>query len=143
MADTSSGPTTEKPPGDKREHPRFHIEGATTSLGRPGFLSSLGFGPIRHPVVNLSQGGAMVRVGKNFPVESRHDLRIEIPSTREVFETVGEVRWCAQSAKNASDYYVGIRFVDLADDVQRKLAGIYARAVAKDPSSVNMKPPGA
>ena len=143
MAEMTSGSTPERLPGDKREHPRFQVEGATTALGKPGFLASLGFGPIRHPVVNLSEGGALVRVGKQFPVESRHELRIEIPAYREIVETVGEVRWCAQSTKNKSDFYVGIRFVDLPADDQRKLAGIYARANSKDPSSVNLKPPGA
>jgi hypothetical protein len=143
MADTTSDPAPERAPGDKREHPRFQVEGATTCLGKPGFLSSLGFGPIRHQVVNLSEGGAMVRVGKNLPVDSRHELLIEIPTYRETLETVGEVRWCAQSAKNKSDFYVGIRFVDLPAEEQRKLAGIYAKATRKDPSSVNLKPPGA
>ena len=119
-------------PGDKREHPRFQVEGTTTVLGRPGFLASLGIGPIKHPVVNLSQGGAMVRVGKQFPVESRHEIRIEIPKFQEVVEVVGEVRWCAQSAKNASDFYVGIRFVDLPPADQQKLAGLYARSASPD-----------
>jgi len=139
MADVTSGST---PPADKREHPRFQVDGATTSLGKPGFLSSLGFGPIRHQVVNLSQGGAMVRVGKHFPVESRHELRIELPSIREIVETIGEVRWCAQSVKNASDFYVGIRFVDLPEDDQRKLAGI-TRAAGKGSTSLDQRPPGA
>ena len=143
MSDTTSHSTPERSPGDKREYPRFQVEGATTSLGKPGFLTSLGFGPIRHQVVNLSEGGAMVRVGKNIPIESRHELRIEIPTYRETLETVGEVRWCAQSAKNKSDFYVGIQFVDLPEEDQRKLAVIYARATRKDPSSVNLKPPGA
>jgi hypothetical protein len=137
MTDTATGSN------DKREHPRFQVEGATTSLGKPGFLSSLGFGPIRHQVVNLSQGGALVRVGKEFPVESRHELRIELPTYREIVETLGEIRWCAQSAKNASDYYVGIQFVDLPAEDRQKLAGIYTKATRKDPSSVNLKPPGA
>lgn len=143
MTDTASTPEPGRLPGDKRVHPRFQVEGATTVLGKPGFLASLGFGPIRHPVVNLSQGGALVRVGRNFPVQSLHELRIELPAYREVLETVGEVRWCAQSAKNASDFYVGIRFVDLPDHDQRKLAGICEKAAGKDPSSVNLKPPKA
>jgi len=46
MSDVTSGSTPEQPPGDKREHPRFQVDGATTSLGKPGFLASLGFGPI-------------------------------------------------------------------------------------------------
>ena len=117
--------------GDKREHPRFIVEGTTTVLGKPGFLSSLGFGPIKHTVVNLSQGGALGRVGKSFPVESLHELRIEIPKFQEVVETVGEVRWCAQSTKNASDFYVGIRFVDLPAADREKLAGLYARSTGR------------
>jgi hypothetical protein len=159
MADTPSDPAPSPPneraipgtPGDKREHPRFIVEGTTTVLGKPGFLASLGFGPIRHPVINLSQGGAMVRVGRQFSVESRHEVRIEIPKCQEVVETVGEIRWCAQSAKNDSDYYVGIRFVDLPAAEQQKLAGMCALFTSgdykarssprKDVSSVNLKPP--
>lgn len=112
---------------EKRQFPRYKVEGATTVLGKPGILQSLGFGPIRHPIVNLSQGGAMVRLSKGFPVGSRHELRIEIPKVGEVVETWGEIRWCAQSAKNPADYYVGVEFVDVPADERRKLAGLHDR----------------
>jgi hypothetical protein len=144
MVDTRPEPA----PKDKREHPRFKVEGATTSVGKPGFLASLGIGPIRHSVVNLSQGGAMVRVGKSLPIGSRHELQIEIPRSNEVIETVGEIRWCAQSARKDSDFYVGFRFVDLTPAEQSKLNGMTERlgsgkdAPRKDPSSVQLKPPG-
>jgi len=138
-------------PGDKREYPRFKAEGASTSVGKPGFLASLGLGPIKHSVMNLSQGGAMIRVGKRLPVESRHELRIEIPKCREVIEAVGEIRWCLASAKNERDIYVGVRFVDLPAAERRKLAGMYelftsaeykAKAtVRKDASSIHLKAP--
>ncbi len=138
-------------PGDKRQHPRFKVEGATTALGRPGFLATLGFGPIRYSVINLSQEGAMVRIGKRYPVGSRHEMQIEIPKCKETIETVGEIRWCAQSARNESDFYAGIQFVDLPAAERRKLAGMTelysstdykARASArKDPSSINLRPP--
>jgi len=78
--------------GEKREHPRFRVEGATTVLGEPGLLTSLGLGLIRHPIINLSQGGAMVRVARRLPVDSHHPLRIEIPKFNEVIVTLGEVR---------------------------------------------------
>jgi hypothetical protein len=137
---------------DKREHPRFKVEGTTTSVGKPGILASLGLGPIRHQVLNLSQGGAMIRLGKRLPVESRHELRIEIPKCKEVIAAVGEIRWCLASAKNERDIYVGVRFVDLPSAERRKLAGMYelftsaeyrAKAtVRKDASSVhNFKVP--
>jgi hypothetical protein len=126
-----------KPPGDrtlpaasstdKRQFPRFKVEGTTTSLGKPGLLVSLGLGPIKYPVINLSQGGAMVRVSKRLEMDSRHELRIEIPKYKEVIETVGEIRWCGESAIKESDIYVGLQFVDLPAVERRKLAGIYER----------------
>ncbi|HVE41320.1 MAG TPA: PilZ domain-containing protein [Planctomycetota bacterium] len=143
MVDT--GPASS--PKDKREHPRFKVEGATTVVGKPGFLASLGIGPIRHSIVNLSQGGAMVRVGKSLPIGSRHELEIEIPNAKEVIQTVGEIRWCAQSARKASDFYVGFRFVDLSPAERNKLGGMSERFAApkdpsrKDPSGVQLKPP--
>jgi hypothetical protein len=136
---------------DKRQFPRFKVEGTTTSIGKPGLLASLGLGPIKFPVVNLSQGGAMVRVSKRLPMDSRHELRIEIPRYKEVIETVGEIRWCGESAKKETDIYIGLRFVDLSAAEQRKLAGIYelftsAEVKAKSPtrkdaSSTSLKPP--
>jgi hypothetical protein len=124
-----------KPPSDralpaassseKREHPRFKIEGTTVAIGKPGILASLGLGPIRHPVINLSAGGAMVKFVKRLPVDSRHPLRIEIPRYKEVIEGTGEVRWCGESARNKSEIYVGIQFVDLPVAEQRKLSSIY------------------
>lgn len=147
---SESGPGSAPAPGDKREHPRFKVEGATASVGKPGFLSTLGFGPIQYRVVNLSQGGAMIRLGKRVPVGSRHDLRLEVPKCKEVIETVGEVRWCLASAKDEKDIYIGLRFVDLPAPEQRKLAGMHelftsaeykAKATArKDASSIHFRP---
>jgi|SRR5579862_3322317 len=138
---------------DKRQYPRFKIEGTTVAIGKPGFLATLGLGPIRHPVVNLSQGGAMVKFVKRLPVDSRHPLRIEIPRYKEVIEGFGEVRWCGESAKVKSEIYLGIQFVDLPAAEQRKLSGIYdlvtsaeykAKATTrKDASSGSLKPPSA
>jgi hypothetical protein len=135
-------------PGDKRDHPRFKVEGATASVGKPGILASLGLGLIKHSVINLSQGGAMIRLGKRVPVDSRHELRIEVPKYKEVIEGEGEVRWCLASAKSDSDIYIGVRFVDLPASERRKLAGMYelftsadykARAaLRKDASSVHL-----
>jgi hypothetical protein len=125
---------------DKREHPRFKVEGATTVVGKPGFLASLGIGPIRHSVVNLSQGGAMVRVGKSFPIGSLHELQIVIPKANEVIETVGEIRWCAQSARKDSDFYVGFRFVELGPAERSKLSGVSQRfADPEAPPSISLK----
>jgi hypothetical protein len=69
----------------------------------------------------------MVRVSKRLEMDSRHELRIEIPKYKEVIETVGEIRWCGESAIKESDIYVGLQFVDLPAVERRKLAGIYER----------------
>ena len=120
-------------------------------LGEPGILASLGLGPIRHPIINLSQGGAMVRIARRLAVDSRHPLRIEIPKFKEVIETVGEVRWCGESAKRESEIYVGIQFLNLPSADREKLVGMYehftsgeykAKAAARqDASSAIPKPP--
>ena len=149
MPETPETTTPVKGPEDKRLHPRFKVEGATTAIGKPGFLATLGFSPIKFSVINLSQSGAMVRIGKSYPVGSRHEMQIEIPKFKETIETVGEIRWCAQSARKASDFYVGFRFVDLTAAERSKLGGMSERFAApkdpsrKDPSGVQLKPPTA
>jgi len=93
----------------------------------------------------------MIRLGKRLPVESQHELRIEVPKYREVIEGTGEIRWCLESAKNAKDIYVGVMFVDLAATEIRKITRMYElftsaeykamAAVRKDASSVRLKAP--
>src|SRR5712675_1733658 len=95
----STGPES-KPPTDRaipaaleraeqRGHPRFKIEGATALLGKGGFLSSLGLGFGKKPLVNLSQGGVLVLAGKSFPEGTRLRVRIEVPNPADVVEGEG------------------------------------------------------
>src|SRR5688572_25371484 len=77
-------------PNEKREHPRFKVEGATAVVGKSGLLGGL-LGSKKHHVVNLSQGGAMVCISKRLPVGSKHDIRIEIPKYKEIIEAAGEI----------------------------------------------------
>jgi hypothetical protein len=154
MSDPASpdkAPTGRTTASDLREHPRFKAEGANASLGRPGILAGLGLGPRKHPVVNLSQGGVMIQLGKRLPIGSRHPLRLEVPKCKEWIEVQGEVRWCLSSAKSESDIYVGLRFVDLSPADRRKLAGMHdlftsaeykAKAVVrKEASSMHLRAP--
>ncbi len=136
-------------PNDKREHPRFKAEGASAVVGKAGFLGGL-LGAKKHPVVNLSQGGAMIQINKRLPIGSKHDLQIDIPKYKEVIKAVGEVRWCLESAKN-SDVYMGVRFVDLDPSERRKIAGMCElvnsmeykakSVVRKDNSSIRLQAP--
>jgi hypothetical protein len=106
---------------EQRMHPRFKVEGATAILGKGRLLLSLGLGPRKSAVVNLSQGGVLVKSTKSFPVETRLRVRIEIPKPEDVLECDGEVRWCAQSAKNDACFYVGIRFERLDPLLEKKI----------------------
>lgn len=49
-------------------------------------------------------------------------LQIEIPKPADTIECEGQIRWCAQSAKNDAHFYVGIRFEALDPLAQKKIA---------------------
>jgi hypothetical protein len=134
---------------DKREHPRFKVEGAVATLGKPGFLASLGLGSSHSPVVNLSKGGAMIQVHKLLPAESVHPLRIEIPKYNEVIETQAEIRWGGQSARKEKLFFVGVAFKGMSSLDLKKIGHLYEvlssaeyramSAVRKDASSAFIK----
>ena len=119
-----SGPTERQ---EQRAHPRFKLEGAIVTLAKPGFLSKLGLGLKKVPLVNLSQGGVLVLSKKALTVGAWLKLSIEIPKWKDVIACDGEVRWCAESARDAK-FYAGLHFagLDPADgrriEEMRKLA---------------------
>ena len=136
---------------EKRQHPRFKIEGATAVLGKEGMLAGLGMGNRLRKLVNLSQGGAMIQTIKRLVVGSRHPVRIEIPKYKEVIEAEGEVKWCLESAKAKNDFYVGISFADLAESDRKKIARMQdlftsadyrAQNAVREASSGNLRPAG-
>jgi hypothetical protein len=134
---------------EQREHPRFKPEDAVAIVAKGGLLSSLGLGKVRVPVVNLSQGGVLLLVAKSIPVETRLRVRIEIPKPADIVESQASVRWCAQSAKNNAQFYVGLRFEKPDPQMQRKIAQMRdwfrsaefkTQAARKEASSTNLRP---
>jgi hypothetical protein len=119
-SDSATTPNPER--REQRQHPRFRVEGATAALGKEGFLASLGLGPRKDAVVNISQGGVLVRTSKAISVGTRLALRIEVEKFREVITCEGEVRWCGQSAKSDSEFYAGFCFVRIDPAQQKKIA---------------------
>jgi hypothetical protein len=107
---------------EQRQHPRFKVDGASVVLGKEGLFASLGLGRRTDPVVNISQGGVLVRTSKLLAVKTRLPLRIEIPKFKEVIECEGEVRWSGQSAKSDSEFYAGFCFVRIDPAQQKKIA---------------------
>jgi len=136
---------------EQRAHSRFKVEGATAVLGKGGLFWALGLSRFRGAVVNLSQGGILIQAGKIVPAGTRLRVRIVIPKPPDVIESAGEVRWCAQGARNDAHFYVGIRFEGLAPGMKKKIeqmrewftsAEYRAKTfVRKDASSTTLKPP--
>lgn len=135
---------------DRRQHPRFKPEGATILLGKPSLLASLGFSQKKDSVTNLAQGGVLVKARKRYAPGARMPLEIEIPSPADKFSGEGIVRWCAQSAKDESHFYVGIQFENLDALTEKKLvkmsewfmsAAFRTSAARKEASSAMLKKP--
>ena len=53
-------------------------------------------------------------------------LRIEMEKFKDVIEAEGEVRWCYVSARNASEFYAGIQFLDLPPAAASKIGKMRA-----------------
>src|SRR4029079_7616712 len=124
-------------------------EGAVATLARRGLLASLGLGKVRYSVVNLSQGGLLLLAAKSIPVETRLRVRIDIPKPADIVEGEVSVRWCAQSARNNAQFYVGLRFEKPDPQMQRKIgqmrdwfrsAEFRTQAARKEASSTHLKP---
>ena len=99
-----------------RQHPRFRIGEAKTEMYLKGFFAKMGIGRKNEArvAVNLSEGGLMVSTQGKLAPGSKVQLRIEMEKFKDVIDTEGVVRWCYVSARDASDYYTGIQFVNLA-----------------------------
>ena len=98
-----------------RRHPRFHAHEAAAQLFLKGFLTQIGIGKKNEATgtVNLSEGGILVVIRRKHPPETKVQVRVEIEKYKDVIEVDGIVRWCFQSARDGSDYYAGIEFLNL------------------------------
>jgi hypothetical protein len=99
-----------------RRNSRFRVENAKTEMYLQGFLTRIGIGRTNEArvAVNLSEGGIMVSTRGKLAPGTKVQIRIEMEKFKDVIEAQGEVRWCYVSARNASEYYTGIRFLKLA-----------------------------
>ena len=126
MADTSSAgaasdgkpqtPATAKlKKSELRRHVRFVPEKATAQLYPKKFLTTIGIGRDKEArqIVNLSESGALIILGSKLISGTRVQVRIEMEQYKDVIETEGEIRWCYQSARDASVFYAGIQFHNL------------------------------
>jgi len=110
---------------EQRGRPRFRLEGALVALGKPGMLASLGLGLKKEEVVNLSQSGVLVVGRAKFEAGAKVRLRLDVPKWKDRIECDGVVRWCAQSARNDKEFYIGLRFVGLPAADEKRIGQMH------------------
>lgn len=115
-----AGPTAGT--SERRKHARFKPEGVTARFAKGGFLAKVGLGTIQARVFNISEGGVLLLGKMRFSEGAQIALRIEIPSHQDEIVCDAHVRWCSQSAKSESEFYVGLAFVGLKAVDEKKIA---------------------
>jgi hypothetical protein len=98
-----------------RRHVRFVPEKASAQLYLKGFLTSIGINRKNEAqyVVNLSESGALIVLSSKFQAGTKVQVRIEMEKFQDVIEAEGEIRWCYQSARDATEYFAGVMFKNL------------------------------
>ena len=98
-----------------RRHVRFVPEKASAELYLKSFLTTIGIGRKNEAqyVVNLSESGALIVLSSKLPSGTKVQIRIEMEKFKDVIEAEGEIRWCYQSARDATEYFAGIMFRNL------------------------------
>jgi hypothetical protein len=98
-----------------RQYSRFRMDEAIAQLYIKGFLSKIGLARKNEArsAVNLSEGGILMVTHAKLTPGTKVQVKIEIEKYHDLIEAEGEVRWCFQSARDASDFYAGIQFKNL------------------------------
>jgi hypothetical protein len=101
---------------ENRNSQRFRIEDTKTEMYLHGILTRLGINRKNEArvAVNLSEGGVMVSTHEKIPRGTKVKIRIEMEKFKDVIEAEGVVRWSYASARNSSEFYSGVQFVNLA-----------------------------
>ena len=119
---TSSSQKLKK--AELRRHVRFVPERANAELYLKGFLTTIGINRKNEArtIVNLSESGALIILNSKLAPGTKVQVRIEMEQYKDVLETEGEVRWCYQSARDATDYYAGIQFKNMPPSQVARIA---------------------
>jgi Tfp pilus assembly protein PilZ len=106
-----------------RKHVRFRVDDASAMMYVRGFMSSLGLGRnnLAKQLMNLSEGGVMLRLQEKVPRGEKVRVRLKMEKYDDEFEGDGVVRWCVPHPKKADEFYVGVQFEDLKEEQAKKL----------------------
>ena len=108
---------------NRRQHPRFQVDGTSVSLYREGLLAALGLGKGNkgRSALDISESGARVLTTERLLPRTKVRLRIQIERYNDAIEVEGEVCWCRENLKKR-EFQAGIRFSDPDATLRRKLA---------------------
>src|SRR6187401_3295342 len=107
-----------------RSSQRFRVDGIVPTVYEKSLLSTMGMGRKNQAraAINLSEGGILIRVHDRLKIGTSVKVRLEIEKFNDVIEADGVVRWCFQSATDATDFYAGLQFLKLPTTIVNKIA---------------------
>ena len=107
-----------------RSSQRFRVDGIVPTVYEKSVLSTVGIGRKNQArsAINLSEGGILIRVHDRLKIGTSVRVKLEIEKFNDVIEADGIVRWCFQSATDATDFYAGLQFLKLPSKIVNKIA---------------------
>ena len=105
---------------DLRSHMRFPIDAAVVRLTKNGLLASIRANKSQG-AVNLSEGGILIRTRERIAEGTKVRITLDLEQFDDHLVTVGDVRWCGQSARGKDGFFVGIQFQGLPPDDVKKI----------------------
>ncbi len=101
---------------DRRESPRFELEGMTLEYERPKVFT--GTDPLAEndcPVLDLSRGGLRFLTNKRLSAGMQLNLRISVPDDPEVAALRGQVLWAFLN-RGPYRHRIGVQFAPFGDE---------------------------
>jgi PilZ domain-containing protein len=109
-------------PSDRRTSVRFRVDEANAWVQERTLVTLLRLSKrgLDGTVINLSEGGVLVRTDSRLELKSKLRVRIVFERFKDVIESNGEVRWSHEVPKK-STFLGGIQFVGLDPSIARKI----------------------
>jgi len=113
----------EKAARNLRKHIRIEVDDATPLVYVKGFLNFVGLGKSNKAldVMNLSEGGVLLKTLEKVPKGSKVRVRLKLEKYQDEFRADGVVRWCVLNPYAPVEYFMGVEFVKVKDEQAKKL----------------------
>lgn len=106
-----------------RKFVRFEVDDATPLVYVKGFMNLVGLGKSNKAleVMNLSEGGVLLKTLEKVPKGSKVHVRLKMEKYQDLFRADGVVRWCILNPYAPVEYFMGVEFVKVRDEQAKKL----------------------